>query len=223
MIDAARRFWADLYPSKAEWAADGVVHGIGLAAAVVAGGVLFTWALVAGGVGQGIAVAVYVLGLLAMLACSALYNLTPSQRIRPVLRRIDHSAIFILIAGSYTPFTTQRLEGAWALWMTVLVWVLAAVGSLGRVFLTKVPRRWWALFYVAFGWVAIIAFKPFSEGVSLAAMVLLAVGGLIYMAGVPIYLSPLPFRRAIWHGFVVAAAAVHWTAVLVGVVLAPQA
>ena len=221
MIDIARRFWADMYPSKGEWAADGLVHGLGLLAALVAGLLLFVWALVSNGVGQATAVAVYALGVLAMLGCSAIYNLTPWQRIRPLLRRLDHSAIMILIAASYTPFTTQRLEGWWAVSMTAVVWALATAGVFGRIFLPEIRGRWWSLFYVGFGWVAIVAFRPFSEGVSLAAMILLAVGGLIYTAGVPIYHSRWPFRRAVWHGFVVAAAAVHWAAVLVGVVLAP--
>ena len=209
------------YPNRAEAAADGWVHGIGLVAALIGGGALFTVALTREGLGQASAVALYGLTLVAMLACSAAYNLSRPSRVRPILRRMDQAAIFLLIAGSYTPFTSQRLEGGWAIGMTALVWALALGGVAGKLLTDRLSEKFWCAVYVAFGWVAVIAAKPLWEGVSPPALGLLAVGGLIYMAGVVLFLGKaLPFRRAIWHGFVVVAAAVQQAAIWTGVVLA---
>ncbi len=209
------------YPNRAEYAADGWVHGIGMAAALIGAGMLFTAALERDGVAQAAAVALYGATLVAMLACSAAYNLSRPSKVRPYLRRMDQAAIFLLIAGSYTPFTTQRLEGGWAVGMTALVWVLALAGVAGKLLTDRLSEKFWCGVYIAFGWVAVIAAKPLWEGVPWTALTLLAVGGFIYTAGVALFLGKsLPFRRAIWHGFVVAAAGVHQAAVWLGVVLA---
>jgi len=156
-----------------------------------------------------------------MLSCSAAYNLTKPSKARPFLRRLDEAAIFVMIAGSYTPFTSQRLEGAWAWSMTSVVWGIAAAGVAGKLLFPRIPEKLWVLLYVAFGWVAVVAIVPLIQGVAMSALILLAVGGLIYTSGALIFLKEtLPFRRAIWHGFVVAAAAVHYAAVFAGVAVA---
>lgn len=212
------------YPTKAERLADLWVHVVGLAAALIGGGVLFVASLQAGGMRQATAIALYALCLVAMLVCSSAYNLTRPSRLRPLLLRLDQSAIFLLIAGSYTPFTSQRLEGAWAIGMTSLVWAMALGGVAAKLLFPRLPEKFWVGAYIAFSWVALIALKPLLDNVSLAAMLLLLAGGLVYMAGVPLFLhNRLPFRRAIWHGFVVAAAAIQQAAVWTGVVLAPAA
>jgi len=154
-----------------------------------------------------------------MFLASAAYNLASPRR-RPLLRRLDHAAIFLMIAGSYTPFTTQRLTGAWAWGMTAAVWTLALAGAAGKLFLPGLGKGFWVVLYLALGWVALIAVRPLLADVSILALALLAAGGLIYSLGVIVYLrKTLPFRRAIWHGFVVAAAATQYAAVLTGVVL----
>ncbi len=160
----------DHYPSRGEKLADGVVHALGLSAAAAGGIVLITLSVVTGG-GAGLAVAtgLYSLCLVTMLACSTAYNLTKPTRARPFLRRLDEAAIFLMIAGSYTPFTTQRMEGAWAISMTTLVWVLALAGVAAKLFTSDLPNRIWTLGYVAFGWVALIALRPLIQGVPVAA------------------------------------------------------
>lgn len=214
---------AQHYPNGAERLADLWVHVVGLVAALVGGGLLFVVSLKAGGVGQATAVALYASCLVAMLVCSSAYNLTRPTRLRPLLLRLDQSAIFLLIAGSYTPFTSQRLEGVWAVGMTTLVWVMALAGVAGKLLLPRLPEKFWVGAYIAFSWVAVIALKPLLDNVSLLAMLLLALGGFVYMIGVPLFLhNRLPFRRAIWHGFVVAAAGIQQAAVWTGVVLAPS-
>ncbi|MGH7022561.1 MAG: PAQR family membrane homeostasis protein TrhA, partial [Caulobacteraceae bacterium] len=132
----------------------------------------------------------------------------------------DHAAIFLMIAGSYTPFTTQSLTGVWAWGMTGAVWGLALAGAAAKLFLPGLARGFWVALYLGLGWAAVVALKPLLGAVSLAALILLAAGGLIYSLGVIVYVRrTLKFRRAIWHGFVVVAAAVQYAAVLLGVVL----
>jgi hemolysin III len=209
------------YANRGEKLADGLVHGLGLAAAAAGGVVLIVLSLTTGG-GPGLAAAtgLYALCLITMLACSTAFNLARPTPVRPFLRRLDEAAIFLMIAGSYTPFTTQRMTGAWAISMTALVWTLALAGVAGKLLSSRLPDWVWTLGYVAFGWVALIALGPLIRGVPLVALVLLTAGGLIYTTGTLIFHSRLPYRRAIWHGFVVTAASAHYAAICAGVVLA---
>jgi hemolysin III len=125
-----------------------------------------------------------------------------------------------MIAGSYTPFTIHNLTGAWAWGMTAAIWSLAAVGALAKLFVPMLDRRLGAAVYLALGWLVVIALKPMIDSVYWVALLLLVAGGVLYSTGVIFYVNKrLKFSRAIWHGHVVAAAATHWAAVLVGVVL----
>jgi hemolysin III len=210
------------YRTPAEKTADLVVHVVGLTLAAVGGVVLAVLAALYAGVGTVVATAVYALCLIGMLTASTLYNQTRPCAARPVLRRLDEAAIFLMIAGSYTPFTTQRFEGAWAIGFTLLVWALGFGGAFAKLWAPRLSDAIWSAVYVAFGWLAVFALKPMLDTVHPAALILLVIGGLIYTAGVFVFISPkVKFRRAIWHGFVVTGATVHWAAVLVGVVLAP--
>ncbi len=209
------------YPNLSEKWADGIVHGVGIVAAISGGSVLMTLSLLHhGGAGLAAATLLYTLCLIAMLAFSAIYNLTHPSRARPFLRRLDEAGIFLMIAGSYTPFTTQRFDGHWAISMTALVWSVALAGVAGKLLTNRIPDKVWTGIYIAFGWLVVVAIKPLVQGVPMAALVLLIVGGLIYTTGALVFHSQLPYRRAIWHGFVVAAASVHFAAICTGVVLA---
>ena len=211
------------YRSPAEKSADLWVHIVGLVLAGIGGVVLAVLAAVYSGVGATVATAIYALCLIAMLSISTVYNQIKPCAARPVLRRLDEAAIFLMIAGSYTPFTTQRFEGVWAIGFSLLVWGVALGGVFAKLALPRLSDAFWSTIYVAFGWLAVIALKPMVETVHPAALTLLVIGGLIYTAGVFVFISPrVKYRRAIWHGFVVAGAGVHWAAVLVGVVLAPS-
>jgi hemolysin III len=212
------------YLSPAEKTADLVVHVVGLTMAAVGVDLLAVLAALYSGVGAVVATATYALCLIAMLTASTVYNQTRPCAARPVLRRLDEAAIFLMIAGSYTPFTTQRFEGAWAVGFTLLVWAIGLGGAFAKIVMPRLSDAFWSAVYVAFGWLAVLALKPMTETVHPAALALLVIGGLIYTGGVFVFISPkVKFRRAIWHGFVVAGASVHWAAVLVGVVLAPAA
>lgn len=207
------------YPNAAERVADRWVHVAGLAAGGVGGLTLLGLSVGLGRLSQTAAIGVYATCLMAMFACSAAYNLASPRR-RPLLRRFDHAAIFLMIAGSYTPFITQSLTGGWAIGMTATVWLLAGAGVAGKLFLPGLGRGFWVALYLALGWIAVVAVKPLLATVSLMALILLLAGGLVYSAGVIIYVRrSLPFRRAIWHGFVIAAAGMQYAAILTGVVL----
>ncbi len=208
------------YPTPAARCADLVVHIVGLTLALVGGIVLLVLGVRAGSISRVVGVSIYAAGVLAMLAFSTAYNFARAPY-RPMLRRLDHAGIFLMIAGSYTPFTIHNLTGAWASGMTIAVWSIAGVGALGKLFVPKVDRKLWVAVYLALGWLVIIALKPMIDHVTWVALLLLVAGGVLYSTGVIFYVNKrLKFSRAIWHGHVVAAAATHWAAVLVGVVLA---
>ena len=207
------------YPTPAAKCADLVVHVVGLTLALVGGIVLLALAVRAGSISQVVGVSIYAAGVIAMLAFSTAYNFAKAQY-RPVLRRLDHAGIYLMIAGSYTPFTIHNLTGAWAWGMTAAIWSLAAVGALAKLFVPMLDRRLGAAVYLALGWLVVIALKPMIDNVYWVALLLLVAGGVLYSTGVIFYVNKrLKFARAIWHGHVVAAAATHWAAVLVGVVL----
>jgi hemolysin III len=208
------------YPTPAARMADFVLHMVGLVAALFGGGVLLGLALGLGRFNQLIAIGVYTGGLLLMLAFSTAYNFA-TGRSKPLLRRFDHAGIFLMIAGSYTPFTTHSLTGAWAWGMTSAVWAVAGLGVFGKLFLPGLGRRFWVGVYLALGWLALAAIKPLIEGLSWVALLLLGLGGVLYTSGVIFYVNKrLKFSRAIWRGHIVAAAGVHWAAILIGTLLA---
>ena len=210
------------YPTPAAKCADLVVHVVGLTLALVGGIVLLTLAVKAGSITQVVGVSIYAAGVIAMLAFSTAYNFA-NHKYRPTLRRLDHAGIFLMIAGSYTPFTTQSLHGGWAWGMTAAVWSVAGLGAFAKLFLPHVPRKFSVALYLALGWLVVVALKPMIDSVAWYALLLLVAGGVLYSTGVIFYVNKkLKFARAIWHGHVVAAAAAHWAAILLGVVLATQ-
>jgi len=209
------------YPTRLEKLVDGWVHGVALMLFTFAVGVSLGLAIWQGGLSMASAVGVYAICVMTMIGCSMAYNLAENHKRKALLRRFDHAAIFLMIAGTYTPFTTIRFDGAWAISMTSIIWALALIGAAGKLFLPGIGKKIWIAFYVLMGWLVVAAMGPMLEGVPLAGIILLAIGGLLYMAGIPFYVrEKLPFRRAIWHGFVMVAAGVHYAAVLTGVVFA---
>ena len=156
---------------------------------------------------------------MVMLACSAVYNLTRPSPARRMLRRLDEAAIFLMIAGSYTPFLVRLYEPPWSTLNISLIWGLALAGAAGKMLAPQLSDRFWCMVYIAFGWLSVAMIGPFATHMPLNVIVLLATGGLVYTVGVLFYLShKLPFRRAIWHGFVLVGAGLHFAAIATGVV-----
>ncbi len=200
-------------PSRREIAADGVVHAVGLAAGLAGAAALI--AVAARRPSEVVTASIYAFGLMAMLGCSAAYSLGGELRCREMLRRLDHAAIFVMIAGTYTPFTVLALHGAFSVTLTAAVWTLAAIGIVVKLMgLGNRPVALWTGLYVAFGWIGVLAAEPFLTTLTAPVLALLVTGGLIYTVGVVFFaLQRMRYQRAVWHGFVLAAATVHFSAV----------
>jgi hemolysin III len=208
------------YPTPLARRADLAVHLAGLTLAVFGGGLALGLAVSRGILGQVAAVSVFAFGLIAMFSFSMAYNFArPKQR--AFRQRLDHAGIFLMIATSYTPFTTQALDGAWAMGMTIAVWTMACVGIVGKLVLPNINKSIWIFVYIGLSWLILIAIKPMSEAIPTIAIWLLALGGITYTIGTILFAHQhIKFWRAIWHGHVVAGAGLHYAAMIIGVVLA---
>jgi hemolysin III len=200
--------------TAAERFADGSIHIAGITAAIVGSILLLAISARLRGGAEVAAVAVYAACLLSMLGFSAAYNMTPPSRLKWTLRRFDHSAIYLLIAGTYTPLLVQLANSNLAWGLGAIVWTGAAVGIAIKLLL---PGRFDMIsigIYLLLGWAGIFAIGSFMAVLPHAAMMLIFAGGLLYTAGVVFHLmSRLKFQNAIWHAFVVAAAACHFAAI----------
>ena len=210
--------------TRGELVADGVIHVIGITAGLIGAAILVIAASTRGSPLELAALITYSGGLLAMLGCSAAYQLLRSSRRRDLLRCFDHTAIFLMIAGTYTPFTLLRTRPFWDVALTAAVWTIAAAGIALRLARPRVFDRVSVGFYLALGWAGLAAIAPLVPMVHTSTLVLLGAGGLLYTAGVVFHLwERLPFQNAIWHGFVLLAAAVHYAAVLEEIVVSQAA
>jgi hemolysin III len=200
---------------RAELIADGVVHGIGVFCGVVAATVLVVLTAVYATAIEVAVVSVYVAGLLGMLVLSATYNLWPVSRAKWVLRRFDHSAIYILIAATYTPFIVQVRDSFFAIALLIGVWCVAIIGIVIKlVFPGRFDRVAVAL-YLAMGWSGMMLYDKVVAALPTTALTLVIAGGALYSLGVIFHAwQRLRFQNVIWHCFVLLGAACHYTAVL---------
>jgi hemolysin III len=208
--------------SRAERASDAVVHALGVAAALVAAPALLGLVVIhRGDAGAVVAAAVYGTTLVAMLTCSALYNTAYGSAWTGVFKRLDHTAIFFKIAGTYTPFVV--LSGARAgFYLLAGVWGAAAVGAVMKILAPHRFRLLTVALCLGMGWVGAVFGAEVFNRLAPQAFTLIAVGGILYSVGVIFYLWPgLPHHTTIWHVFVLAATGVFYAAVVVQV-LHPQ-
>jgi hemolysin III len=204
-----RKYW------RAERLADNVVHVVGIASGLVACIVLAIAALPSAGLRMAASVGLYAGGLTAMLWCSALYNMAREGSIKRLLRRFDHAAIFVMIAGSYAPFALQVIGGTWGVGLLAYVWTVAAAGVALKLFWPHRFERLSIVVYLLLGWSVLAALDPLLAHISLPGFALLIAGGVLYSLGVVFHLwTRLPFQNAIWHGFVLLAAGCHYAAVV---------
>ncbi len=207
-----------LYPTDAlsERIADGTVHAIGVLGALTGAVLLIIWSAFNASPGQIAAIAVYGGTLIATFAASAMYHLTPWEHIRPVLRRFDHAAIYLKIAGTYTPLVVMIGSG-FAYLVLAVVWTLAVIGVVLKLFFWRTPGRFGPVLYLVMGWLSLALVWSLWPVVPVSAMVLIAIGGLLYTAGVPFYAThTMKYSTAIWHGFVLAASACFFAAISIG-------
>jgi len=157
--------------------------------------------------------------LVLLYTASTLYHSIPAAGAKPTLRALDHIAIYVLIAGTYTPFTLIALPATCGWSLFAAVWALALAGSALELGLLKRYHKLAVLLYVGMGWIGMVAFKPLSEHLQAGGTALLVAGGLAYTLGVPFYLwRRLPYHHALWHVFVLAGSVLHFLAVLLYVI-----
>lgn len=205
-------------PSMAELLADGIVHALAILAGLIAFPLLLNHALREAGIGTFAALAVYAGGFFLMWGFSLAYNMTPPSALKWLLRRFDHSMIYVMIAGTYTAIIPHLHSPAWAWALGAVVWTGAALGIVVKVVLPGRYDRLSILAYILLGWVGIIAIGPVAAALPAISLWLIVAGGVTYVAGVGFYIwHGLRFQNAIWHGFVAVAAGLHFAAVALSV------
>jgi hemolysin III len=206
IIEKAERIYSDF-----EHRADATVHVLGVLFAINAS-LWLLWHVT--GLPVVVSVFVYCAGLLAMICASAAYNLVPHGPSKGILRRLDHSAIFIMIAATYTPFAMNRLGAPYGTLILTVIWCSASFGVVMKVLF---PRRFEVVsiaLYLAMGWAIVTVIQPLHASMSATDFWLLIAGGIVYSAGVAFYLiERIPYHKAIWHAFVLVAAVLHFSAI----------
>jgi hemolysin III len=201
--------------SAREEAANSITHGLGLLLSVVALGFLQVYASTYGNALHLISVSIYGFSLIFLYTASTLYHSIQDPDIKAKLQMLDHMAIYLLIAGTYTPFTIVNLNGPWGWAIFGVIWCLALIGT---VIQFKKSLRWRYLsmgLYLAMGWTILVAIKPLIASVATTGIILLLLGGLAYTFGILFYrLKSLKFNHAVWHIFVLAGSILHFFAVL---------
>ncbi len=206
---AARRY------SPVEEIANSAIHGLGVVLSITALVLLTTLAARSGDVWRIVSSAIYGSTLVALYLSSVLYHSFRAPGVKRVFRYFDHSAIYLLIAGSYTPFTLVTLRGAWGWTLFGLVWGVAALGLLMTVIGIGRSRVLASLVYIGMGWLVVIAIKPLLAAIPPGGIAWLVAGGLLYTFGVVFYIwKKLPFHHAVWHLFVLGGSVCHFIAIL---------
>lgn len=202
------------HESPREERANALTHGVGALAALVGGIVLVSLSARYGSGWQLAGAIVFSLALVMLYSASALYHASHDRVTKGRLKVFDHCAIFVLIAGTYTPFTLVGLRGDGGWWMFSAIWTLAVAGVVFKLFFTGRFKGISTAIYIGMGWMAMLAIKPFLRQIPLETLAWLLAGGLAYTLGTVFYMSRrIPFSHAIWHGFVLLGSACHFVAV----------
>ncbi len=198
-----------------ERVADGTIHVISVAASLVALIALLVIGIHTQMVSWVLALAIYGVALVATFSFSAGYHLVGRPKLKEILRRFDHAAIFLMIAGTYTPFVLIKMNNAWGLGLLAVVWTMAAIGIAIKLFLPRFLDGLSTALYLVQGWAVLAAWEPLRSALPGGVLTLLMVGGVLYTIGVVFHLwNRLPYQNAIWHGFVLTAASCHYAAVI---------
>lgn len=195
--------------------ANALTHGLGLVLALVGVPILIVLAAMSANAWRIVGVSIYGTTLISLYIASTLYHAVRHPPAKRVLRALDHSAIYLLIAGTYTPFTLVNLRGAWGWTLFALVWALALFGIIWKAVRVERDAMVSTIFYVAMGWLVVIAVGPLSRVIPLSGLAWLLAGGLAYTFGVGFFgASRLKFNHAVWHVFVLVGSACHYVAVM---------
>jgi hemolysin III len=203
-----------------ERVADGCIHVVGVVGSLAAAATLLTLAVLYLPPLSTVSIAIYCLGMVGVFCFSAGYNLVSVPRLKALLRRFDHAAIYVKIAATYTPFALVKMSGAAGIGLLVVVWAVGLFGVTAKLFWPAQLVRTSYVLYLAQGWACVAALQPLSQALPERALVLLIVGGVLYTVGVAFHLwQSLRYNNAIWHGFVLVASACHFAAVVDAVAL----
>jgi hemolysin III len=201
--------------TKRERVADGCIHVVSVVASLIALVALLIVAFETQAALWIVSLAIYGIALVATFSCSAGYHLIVRPKLKSIFRRLDHAAIFLMIAGTYTPFALMKMDASWGLTLLAVVWSMAALGIAIKLFAPRYLEGISTALYLVQGWAVVVAWKPLVAAVPGHVALLLMLGGVLYTVGVVFHLwEKLPFQNAIWHGFVLTAASVHYAAVL---------
>ncbi len=199
-----------------------VTHGIGVGLSIAGLVWLILRAVWVGDTLGIVSVIIFGVSLLLLYLASTLYHAIPFVKVKRVFRIFDHCAIYLLIAGTYTPFLLVSMRGTWGWTLFGILWGIACVGCGFKAFFTGRFDRVSTAMYVAMGWIVLVALKPALTYVPLGALVMMAIGGLAYTFGVFFYVSNrIPFNHAIWHCFVMAGSAIPFFAIIIYVLDTP--
>lgn len=197
-----------------EEVANAITHAVGVVLSVVALILLVVYASFEGDAWRIVGVSIFGSALILLYMASTLYHALPQPSLKRIMRILDHSAIYVLIAGTYTPFLLGIMRSTWGWVLFGVLWGAAVAGIVFKLFCIGRFDKISTLFYVAMGWAIVVAIKPAVELVPVGGMVLMLIGGLAYMGGVIFYLwDRLPYNHAIWHLFVLAGSATHFAAI----------
>jgi hemolysin III len=202
--------------TRHEVIADACVHALGVTAGIVAVGALLALAGPKLSPIETTSIIIYGVTMVAMLVCSAGYNLIPVTAWKGWLRRVDQAAIFIKIAGTYTPFALAKMGGTWGYTLLALVWLIALLGGGAKLILGESYEKLSLALYLALGWIGLLFLQPLVVAIPTESLLLLALGGLAYTVGVAFHVwDSLPYQNVIWHLFVLVGTALHFAAIAV--------
>jgi len=206
--------------SIGEEIANAVTHGIGWLLSAGGLGLIVTLAALTGGAARVVSVAIYGTTLVLLYAASTMYHALPCRRAKMIFQILDHAAIFVLIAGTYTPITLVCLKGPWGWTLFGIVWAMAVGGVLVSAMPFRGSRVVSVVLYVVMGWAVVVAGKPLVSTLETLPLILLVVGGLAYTLGLVFYACKrLPYAHMIWHLFVLAGSVLHFLAIVYAVAL----
>ncbi len=195
-----------------------VSHGVGVALACVGFGILIVLSALYGDAWAVSSSIVYSFSLFALYLASTLYHACPNRRVKGVLQVLDHCSIFLLIAGTYTPYTLITLRGALGWTLFAVVWGAAIVGVVLNAIDVQKYSRVSMVCYVAMGWVVVLAIRPLLASLAWNGLVLLALGGVFYTVGIVFYVIRRSYMHSIWHLFVLAGSVCHYLSILLYVI-----
>lgn len=205
--------------SLREEIAHAISHGIGILLSVIALTILVAVSVRDGGVRHVVGSAVFGTTLIILYVTSTLYHSVTHPRFKPVLRKLDHTAIYLLIAGTYTPLTLVTLHGPWGWGILTANWLLAVAGIIHAWSRWSRYRAVAHVLYVLMGWLILIAVVPLSHALQVGGLVLLVLGGVVYTSGLAFYAwRRLPYNHLVWHLFVLTGSVLHFFAILLYVV-----